>query len=68
MLETCQFVKYSKETYHSGDPKLMAPKIGTETLSPLLPSLTYSTFVASIDFCRDSGTCIAIMTLSRNVL
>jgi hypothetical protein len=37
-------------------PRLMAPMMGTETLSPLFPGLTYSAFEFSSDFLRDGGS------------
>lgn len=40
----------------AGSPKLMAPRMGTETRRPLLPSCRYSAFESSRDFLRDGGT------------
>ena len=39
----------------SFEPKLIAPRIGTETLSPLLPSCLYSTLECSTDSFKRRG-------------
>lgn len=44
----------------SGCPKLMAPKIGTETRSPLLPNWTYSALVAATESLIDWGISVVI--------
>ena len=37
-------------------PNDMAPRMGTDTLNPDLPSCAYDTFVLSKLVCRDSGS------------
>ena len=40
---------------HDREPKLIAPRMGTDTLKPLLPSCLYSALVPSMDRLNFSG-------------
>lgn len=48
----------SSSTTHGAQsllPKLIAPRMGTESLNPLFPSCLYDTFVASMLACSSAG-------------
>lgn len=51
-----------------GSPKLMHPKIGTDTLRPLFPSRLYPHLVFSSEVFRPTGICediLALISLKR---
>lgn len=55
----CTFSSSRTQGIQRGSPKLMAPRIGTETFKPELPRRLYSTLVSAADFATESSDIVS---------